>query len=156
MKIASLQAVVLDEFDALLEYKPHRDPTAAVMSALQKRHRDSLQSILCSATATDMVGSAKLNSYLRPGYTTAMADIDDKLITAGDDKNAVTRVSRTVMHGVIHVSRQQLALDTIRKILHTEPIPQQVLIFADNARRVDLVVEKVRDRTRVMVSCMIT
>jgi superfamily II DNA/RNA helicase len=103
-----------------------------------------------------MVGSAKLNSYLRPGYTTAMADIDDKLITAGDDKNAVTRVSRTVMHGVIHVSRQQLALDTIRKILHTEPIPQQVLIFADNARRVDLVVEKVRDRTRVMVSCMIT
>ncbi len=143
MKISSIQAVVFDEFDALLEYKPHRDPTAAIMSALKKRHRDSLQSILCSATATDMVGSAKLLSYLRPGYFTAMADKDDRLITSGDDVNAVTRVSRTVIHGVVHVSRRQLALSTIRKILHTEPIPQQVLIFADNARRVDLVVEKV-------------
>jgi superfamily II DNA/RNA helicase len=143
MKISSIQTVVFDEFDALLEYKPHRDPTAAIMSALKRRHRDSLQSILCSATATDMIGSAKLSSYLRPGYFTAMADNDDELITSGDDSNAVTRVSRTVIHGVVHVSRRQLALSTIRKILHTEPVPQQVLIFADNARRVDLVVEKV-------------
>jgi superfamily II DNA/RNA helicase len=144
MKISSIQAVVFDEFDALLEYKPHRDPTAAIMSALKRRHRDSLQSILCSATASDMAGSTKLSNYLRPGFFTAMADKDDQLITVGDDKNAVIRVSRTVIHGVVHVPRRQLALATIRKILHTEPIPQQVLIFADNARRVDLVVEKVR------------
>lgn len=144
MKISSIQAVVFDEFDALLEYKPHRDPTAAIMTALKRRHRDSLQSILCSATASDMTGSAKLSNYLRPGFFTAMADKDDRLITAGDDRNAIIRVSRTVIHGVVHVSRRQLALATIRKILHTEPVPQQVLIFADNARRVDLVVEKVR------------
>lgn len=145
MNIALLQTVVLDEFDALLEYKPHRDPTAAIMGALKRRHRDSLQSILCSATASDMIGSIKLSNYLRPGHAIAMADKDDKLVFGGNDDSITTRVSRTVVHGVIHVPRRQLALNTIRRILHTEPVPQQVLIFADNARRVDLVVEKLAE-----------
>ena len=69
-----LRALVLDEFDALLEYKPHRDPTRAIITTLKKRHGDSLQTILCSATASDMIGSKKLDNFLRPGFAQAMAD----------------------------------------------------------------------------------
>jgi superfamily II DNA/RNA helicase len=36
-------------------------------------------------------------------------------------------------------------LDTLKKILYTEPVPQQVLIFVDNARRVGIVVDKLAE-----------
>ena len=140
---------MLDEFDALLEYKPHRDPTAAVVTTLKQRHRDALQAILCSATATDMLGSPKLNNYLRPGFVRAMADRNDVLVTSPaegeNDKTgkSITRVSRTVIHGVVHVEHRRFALETLRRILHTDPIPQQILIFVENARKVDIVVDKV-------------
>lgn len=150
LKVPHLQSLVLDEFDALLEYKPHRDPTAAIVSTLKQRHRDALQSILCSATATDMVGSTKLDSYLRPGFAQAMADNDDLLVTgpgntedgSPNGQKGLTRVSRTVIHGVLHLEHKRFALDTLRRILHTDPIPQQILIFAENSRKVSIVVEK--------------
>ena len=152
LKVPHLQSLVLDEFDALLEYKPHRDPTAAIVGSLKQRHRDALQSVLCSATATDMLGSPKLDQYLRPGFAQAMADRDDVFVTSvandGDDDGTAAaggqpRVSRTLIHGVIHVDHRRFALDTLRRILHTEPIPQQILIFVQNARKVGIVVEKV-------------
>jgi ATP-dependent RNA helicase DeaD len=145
LNVASLKALVMDEVDALLEYKPHRDPTRAIMQTLRKRHGDALQAVLCSATATDVMDSAKVTDFLRPGYATAMADQDDVLVTKGKS-SSTTKVSRTVMHGVIHVPHRRFALDTVRKILHTRPIPQQILIFAENARKVDIVVEKLADR----------
>ena len=133
----------MDEFDALLEYKPHREPTRAVMETLKRRHGDTLQSILCSATASDIVDSAKVREFLRPGYAQAMADPDDILVTKSGSSGATTaRVSRTVMHGVVNVPHRRFALDTIRKILHTEPTLQQILIFAETPRKVDIVVEK--------------
>lgn len=145
LKVGDLRALVLDEFDALLEYKPHREPTKAIISSLKKRHCDSLQTILCSATASDMLGSKKLENFLRPGFEQAMADKNDRLITSGDENiEDVTRVSSTAIHGVIHIPHRRLALETLRSILYTEPTPQQVLIFAENARRVDIVIEKVR------------
>ena len=140
LKVGSLQALVLDEFDALLEYKPHRDPTRAIMQTLKRRHGDALQSILCSATASDIMDSANVVDFLRPGYATAMANEDDVLVTGKLQNSA--QVSRTVLHGVVHLEHRRFALDTIRKILHTEPVPQQILIFAENARKVDIVVEK--------------
>jgi len=140
LKIANLQAVVLDECDALLEYEPHRDPTQATMELLKRRHGDSLQSILCSATAGDLLGKSLLDDFLRPGYAHAESDDSDKLITSGKSKK--TRVSRTAIHGVVRVDHQRFALETLRKVLYTDPAPQQVLIFVDNARRVGIVVEK--------------
>ena len=144
LKVGDLQALVLDEFDALLEYKPHRDPTNAIIMTLKKRHGDSLQLILCSATASDMMGSNKIENILRPGFAQAMADRNDQLITSGRDAAPITRVSSSTIHGVLHVPHRRLSLEALRRILHTEPIPQQALIFADTARRVDVVVEKVR------------
>jgi superfamily II DNA/RNA helicase len=144
--------LVLDEFDALLEYKPHREPTAAIVRQLKKRHGNSLQSMLCSATASDMLKkkSDKLDEFLRPGY--AHATVDDRLLTTSgrdgkkDEMTATaTRVSRTVIHGVAHLPHKRFALETLRKILHTEPTPQQVLIFVDNSRRVGIVIDKLAD-----------
>mmetsp|Transcript_13864 Transcript_13864/g.28611 ORF Transcript_13864/g.28611 Transcript_13864/m.28611 type:complete len:537 (-) Transcript_13864:36-1646(-) len=151
LKIGSLQSLVLDEFDALLEYKAHRDPTRAIMQSLKRRHGNSLQSILCSATATDIMDSSKVVDFLRPGFETAMADEDDVLVTSANKKKSdsskiVAQVSRTVIHGVVNVPHKRMALDAVRKILHTEPIPQQILIFVENARKVDIVVEKLADR----------
>lgn len=144
LKLQSLQSVVLDECDALLEYKPHRAPTKGLVAAIKQRHRGSTQFVLCSATASDMMkGSVALDEYLRPGYSVAFADQDDRFVTSGNEAKAQTRVSRTVMHGVVHVPHQRMALDFIRRILHTEPCPQQILIFADNARKAGVVVEKV-------------
>jgi superfamily II DNA/RNA helicase len=145
LKIGSLQTLVLDEFDALLEYKPHREPTRAIMQILKRRHGDSLQSVLCSATATDIMDSAKVKEFLRPGYETAMTDDGDVLVTESNDKQA-PQVSRTVLHGVVHLEHRRFALDAVRKILHTEPIAQQILIFVENARKVEIVVEKLAER----------
>jgi len=152
----NLQTVVLDEFDALLEYKPHRDPTNAIMETLKRGARgDHLQSILCSATATDLLQKKKtksasvnpLEKYLRPGYVVTLADKNDILVTAAgkDSKKITTRVSRTVLHGVVHCAHRRLALETLRRILHTDPLPQQILIFAADSRRVKIVVEKLDD-----------
>jgi superfamily II DNA/RNA helicase len=115
------------------------------MSTLKRRHGDSLQSVLCSATASDLMGSSKLNNFLRSSFAQAMADIDDKLVTPGNESKRVTRVSRTVIHGVVHVDHRRFALDAIRRILHTQPMPQQVLIFADSSRRVKIVIDKLAE-----------
>jgi len=148
MKINALQTIVLDEFDALLEYEPHRDPTQAVMRAVKRRHGDSLQSVLCSATAADMMGKELLDEMLRPGFAHAQVDEGDTLITSADiddqggEEAATTRVSRTAIHGFIAISDRRLKLETLRRVLYTEPTPQQILVFVDNSRRVGIVVDK--------------
>lgn len=148
MKINALQTIVLDEFDALLEYEPHRDPTRAVMQVLKRRHGDSLQSVLCSATAADMMGKELLDEMLRPGFAHAQVDEGDRLITSADDEDqegegpATTRVSRTAIHGFITIPDRRLKLETLRRVLYTDPTPQQVLVFVDNSRRVGIVVDK--------------
>ena len=144
LKTAGLETVVLDEFDALLEYTPHREPTHAIMESLQRRHGNYLQTILCSATASDLVDSPKLERFLKDDFYTANTDEGDILVT-GQKEGAgktVTRVSRTVIHGVVHVPHRRLALDVLRRILYTEPTPQQILVFVENSRKVDIVVEK--------------
>ncbi|GAX21319.1 hypothetical protein FisN_1Lh154 [Fistulifera solaris] len=148
LKISKVSSLVLDECDALLEYKAHRDPTTALVQRLKQNQGDALQSVLCSATASDLVGSSKLQNYLRDDYASAMADSNDVMVTSGFGSKATgegTRVSRTVIHGVVHVPHRRFALDYLRKILHTDPIPQQILIFVENSRKVKIVVEKLEE-----------
>jgi superfamily II DNA/RNA helicase len=149
LKIQNLQALVMDEFDALLEYKPHREPTEALLQLLQKRRRNDLQTIMCSATASDVLDSPKLTRYLRPGFDVVWADQNDALVTpnrrGATAATATTRVSRTVLHGVVHVPHRRLALETLRRILHTDPIPQQILIFVENSRRVTIMIDKLQE-----------
>ena len=164
--INNVQAIVLDEFDALLSYTPHSDPVRALMDVMKRHRGNDLQTIMCSATASDMMMNPQRtkeawrdDEYLRPGHVVAMADANDILVTAlppSDDHSGTdtttttttrpvtrtTRVSRTVMHGVVHVPHKRFALDTLRRILHTEPIPQQILIFVSDSRKVGIVVEK--------------
>ena len=174
LKLSGLVTVVLDEFDALLQYDSHKEPTVAIMNAMERQHGSTLQRILCSATATDMIwqktmqeeGAKKngdkswttnIEDYLRQGYAHASVDDSDLLVTSGVHHTSATntinkkgiigttaRVSRTTIHGTLHVPHQRLALEAVRKILNTEPIPQQALIFVDSPRRVDIVIEKVR------------
>ena len=142
LKISNLQTIVLDEFDALLQYDAHKEPTNAIIEAMDRQHGQSLQRVLCSATATDMMAETKdsnVDNYLRPGYAHASIDESDLLITNGRS----TRVSKTTIHGAVHVPHQRLALEALRKILNTDPVVQQALIFVDSPRRVDIVIEKV-------------
>ncbi|KAL7434126.1 hypothetical protein ACHAXM_004300 [Skeletonema potamos] len=152
MNISGVQTIVLDEFDALLQYDVHKEPTVAVMEAMDRQHGESLQRVLCSATASDMMGEKQgennVETYLRPGYAHASVDESDVLVTAGVKSDAKgqtktsPRVSRTTIHGALHVPHQRFALDAVRKVLNTEPMPQQALIFVDSPRRVDIVIEK--------------
>lgn len=152
MKISGVQTIVLDEFDALLQYDVHKEPTIAVMEAMNRQHGDSLQRILCSATASDMMGETSgennVEAYLRPGYAHASVDESDLLVTAGvtskekGQTKTSPRVSRTTIHGALHVPHKRFALDAVRKVLNTDPLPQQALIFVDSPRRVDIVIEK--------------
>ena len=183
LKTSSLQALVLDEFDALLEYQPHSEPTLALLETLQQQRRDQfprrnptqnppnssttttttrrnqLQSILCSATASDVLESPKVINFLRPGFALAMADDNDAFVTSTSSSSSSSmsssssvaatstpppppRVSKTVIHGVVHVPHRRLMLETLRKILHTEPYPQQILIFVQDSRKVDMIVER--------------
>jgi superfamily II DNA/RNA helicase len=149
-KIYKPQTLVLDEFDALLEYKPHREKTVALLNVLKRD--PCLQTIVCSATASDMMVRDKpftasrrplIDEYLRPGYRVAMADSWDASTALVEGDGAIgTRVSRTVIHGVVHVPHQRYALETLRRILHTEPLPQQVLVFVKDARKVKIVVDR--------------
>jgi hypothetical protein len=127
LKLPNARYLVLDEFDALLEYKPHREPTQALIQRM--RRNPHLRSILCSATATDVLESPKLERCIRPDYFLAMSDRDDIFVTASanDRGDSFPRVSRTVMHGVVHVPHRRFVIETIRRILHTEPIPQQIV-----------------------------
>lgn len=152
LKLSALQTIVLDEFDALLQYTAHKEPTAEIMEAIERQHGQSLQRVLCSATALDIMspqsGSTSGDSYLRPGYAHASIDEADLLVTSGvksDGKRAHTsaRVSKTTIHGTVHVPSQRLQLETLRRVLNSEPVVQQALIFVDSPRRVDIVIEKV-------------
>mmetsp|Transcript_4349 Transcript_4349/g.9016 ORF Transcript_4349/g.9016 Transcript_4349/m.9016 type:complete len:969 (-) Transcript_4349:59-2965(-) len=168
LKISGLQTVVLDEFDALLQYDAHKEPTMAIMEVMNRQHGQSLQRIFCSATATDMLidkedsskqssGNEKvpsniLEQYLRPGYAHASVDEDDLLVTSGVTRETrggavrtSARVSRTTIHGALHVPHKRFALEALRRVLNTQPIPQQVLVFVDSPRRVDIVIEKLAE-----------
>lgn len=143
-----MQTIVLDEFDALLQYDAHKEPTNVIIDAINRQHGQSLQRILCSATASDMMSTktgANVDNYLRPGYAHASIDETDLLVTSGvKGKTATsTRVSKTTIHGALHVPHQRLALDAVRRILNSDPVVQQALIFVDSPRRVEIVIEKV-------------
>jgi len=138
LKISSLTAIVLDEFDALLLSQTHADPTNGILEVVKKKRRKTMQSVLCSATALD-IPTSRLNNYLRPGFSHAATGESDLSVSLKG------RASLSTVHGALHLAKKNLALDAVRRILHTEPYPQQVLVFVDNARRVGIVVDKLAD-----------
>eukprot|EP00934_Nitzschia_sp_Nitz4_P005084 Nitzschia sp. Nitz4//scaffold115_size69933//65804//67551//NITZ4_006013-RA/size69933-snap-gene-0.84-mRNA-1//1//CDS//3329533532//5074//frame0 len=178
LKTSSIQALVLDEFDALLDYAPHREPTYKAIEHLHNRRGDSLQNVLCSATAADIFSDSvhdfQINGIplLKEGYVPTMTTSDgdalvvppQRAVTPNPTENTTTdaaassnsfdmvvgipppQVSRTVLHGTIHVPGRHLVLDTLRRVLHTKPYPQQVLIFVESAHRVEVVVQKLAER----------
>lgn len=95
-----------------------------------------------------MTESNNVEMYLRRGYAHAKIE-SDLLVTSGGTPNGTNkgkaiRVSKTTIHGALHVPHRRFALDAVRRILNTEPVIQQALIFVDSPRRVEIVVEKVR------------
>lgn len=166
LKIGNVQSIVLDECDALFQYDVHSKPTNAVVNALHRRHGERLQSILCSATAGDLIYSQsasscsyestndknygndnrKLIGILKPGYTHITDDEDDAFVTSevGGASNITAKIrdSRMVIHGMLLIPHRRFSLNKLRKVLLTEPLPGQVLVFVNNARRVSVIVDK--------------
>jgi superfamily II DNA/RNA helicase len=141
VKVNSLQALVMDEFDALLEYSIHREPTIAIWDAVQRQHSNRrMQAILCSATAAD-IKPEKLKHFLHDDHVHVSSGETSGMVTQGNK----IRTSLTTLHGAVHLEHRRYALETVRRILHTSPSPEQVLIFVNNARRVGIVVDKLAD-----------
>jgi len=145
VKVNNLKTMVLDECDALLEYEAHSEPTRAVVDFVQKRRRNEVQCVLCSATAGDLLkdgnGDDRTEGILKEGWSLIMPDDDDILITGASSKTS-TRISKTAIHGTVHVPHQRYALQALKKVLYTEPSPEQVLLFVDNAHKVEEVCKK--------------
>jgi hypothetical protein len=134
LKLSNCFSFVFDEFDALFQFPVHREPTMAIWNTVSKLHtQKKIQAVLCSATAADF-SEEKLSQFLHAGYTHVSVGESDQMMTQGTK----TRMSLTTIHGVIHLDHRRFAIETIRKILHTDPTPQQVLIFVNNARRVSI------------------
>jgi len=51
----------------------------------------------------------------------------------------------STLHGVVKVAGDRLKLELLRKIMNTEPNPRQVLVFVNDARRVNIVVERLAE-----------
>jgi hypothetical protein len=134
LKLSNCFSFVFDEFDALFQFQVHREPTMAIWNTVSKLHNQKkIQTVLCSATAADF-SEEKLSQFLHAGYTHVSVGESDQMMTQGTK----TRMSLTTIHGVIHLDHRRFAIETVRKILHTDPTPQQVLIFVNNARRVSI------------------
>lgn len=134
LKLSNCFCFVFDEFDALFQFPVHREPTMAIWNTVSKlHHQKKIQTILCSATAMDF-SEEKLSQFLNPDYAHVSVGESAGMMTQGTK----TRMSLTTIHAVVHLDHRRFALDTIRKILHTDPTPQQVLIFVNNARRVSI------------------
>lgn len=134
VKLSHCHSLVLDEFDALLQYAVHREPTMAIWNTVSKLHAQrKMQTILCSATAADFK-EEKLSQFLHPDFIRVSMGETAEMMTQGNK----VRLSLTTIHSVLHVDHRRFAIETIRKILHTSPTPQQVLIFVNNARRVSI------------------
>jgi len=141
VKLSHCHSLVFDEFDALLQYAVHRDPTMAIWNTVSKLHAQrKMQTILCSATAADFK-EEKLSQFLHPDYIRVSTGETAEMMTQGNK----VRLSLTTIHSVLHLDHRRFAIETIRKILHTSPTPQQVLIFVNNARRVSIVVDKLQE-----------
>lgn len=134
LKLSNCFSFVFDEFDALFQFQVHREPTMAIWNTVSKLHKQKkIQTVLCSATAADF-SEEKLSQFLHADYAHVSVGESEQMMTQGTK----TRMSLTTIHGVIHLDHRRFAIESIRKILHTDPTPQQVLIFVNNARRVSI------------------
>ena len=58
LKISGLWAIVLDEFNVILQYNVHKEPTMAIIQVLEWQHgreHMSLQRVMCSLTSLNMM-----------------------------------------------------------------------------------------------------
>jgi Lhr-like helicase len=134
---------------------------ASSSSSSSKVDEEVERSSIITTTTAKSTPAINIESYLKPGYAHASVNDSDLLVTSGIIQTRVIskdgsssssttttmtsiapRVSRTTIHGTLHVPSQRLALEAVRKILNTEPVPQQALIFVDSSRRVDIVIDK--------------
>ena len=154
IKFHEMNSIILDECDALLlddddenndggnKKNPHSEPTQAILNLLNRQHSSSLQTVLCSATAPDLV---RTNQEYE----------DYHMVKLSSQQLTTTTTSPTALHGVVHVPHRRFALDFLKKILHTHPMPEQVLIFVNSPHRVKITVQKVRLTNNYYISIIL-
>ena len=163
LKTSRVKALVLDEFDNLLLSSAHKQSTEAVLEMV-KRSREDCQFVLASATARDMrqgqIGRwlkedhavAEIGGFGRNMETSkvgAQGSPDAPPHQAGCAKALISPInpmSASTLHGVVKLPHKQLALELLRKIFHTSPSPQQVLVFVNDSHRVQVVVDKLAEK----------
>lgn len=117
-----LRMMVIDEVDQCL-LDPFRESIERLMKYCPK-HR---QMVLVSATGdVDLV---------REFATEHMKD--SMLLRVGDKQ----KIPKNITNWYVIVP-QRLRIDTVRKLMFTEPIPNRAICFVDDPRRADMVVER--------------
>ncbi|GMH93229.1 hypothetical protein TrVE_jg9584 [Triparma verrucosa] len=165
MKLSGVGWLVLDEFDNLLMSSAYKESTEAIYDSVVKARNSDVQCVMCSATARDMrVG--QVERFLKGdygevdigGYGRNMESKEETAsLAAARRQDAVTAITRPLInvnnpmsqssiHGFIKLPHKRLALELLRKILHTEPQPQQVLVFVNDKHRVDIVLDKMHEK----------
>jgi len=163
MKLSGCSNIILDEFDNLLMSSAYKESTEAIYDSVIKARSGDVQCVMCSATARDM-RTGQVERFLKGdygevdigGYGRNMEGVDKNDETFNrHNENAIevkplinlqNPMSQSSIHGYIKLPHQRLALELLRKILHTEPSPQQVLVFVNDKHRVNVVLDKMAEK----------
>ncbi|GMI49134.1 hypothetical protein TrCOL_g12926 [Triparma columacea] len=153
VKTAKCGVVVMDEADNLLLSKAHKESMVECLETV-KRGNKGVQIVMASATAGDMKEGV-VGRWCREGWKEVGDGVGSR---RGEEEEGEEgeeggirmidnsrHISATTIHGVVKIARDHLKLELLRKILNTSPNPNQVLVFVNEARRVDIVVEKLSD-----------
>lgn len=125
-----MRAVVIDEADALL-HGVNRKDVDSLLAAVPK----SAQRVLASATGGRSEAQDALESLAGRSLTLCGLPSSTQSIALPD----------TVAHGHLVVEQRRM-LDALRSLLHTDPMPEVVLVFVNEPRRVQVVCDKLLEQ----------
>ena len=135
IKNVDTPTLILDEFDDL--FSNNKFDQQSTLDSLSKQSTreiynfmdrfDPKQVIFCSATAL----------FQSKGYN---KEKDWKIINQKGDIS----LSPTTKHGIIHATKMK-KIDMIRRIVNTEPNPQQIIMFVNHVSSIDNIVNQLRN-----------
>jgi superfamily II DNA/RNA helicase len=162
LKLSGVNSVVVDEVDDML-YGPSRSDLDALLAATVNRGQrgGGAQLIVASATGGNLKTQLALQALLdgqrgegeQPralvscgAAASSGGEEEEDSEVAGSSKKRrqlknASPLPLTVEHGMLVLPRHKL-IEGVRSLLNTDPYPEAAVVFVNDARRVDVVVQK--------------